>query len=127
VAGDGALGHYTHEKNPVACAAALAAIEYIEENRLPERAREMGDYTLARLREMQSRRPVIRAVRGLGLLLGVELENAAAAERAMYRALELGLSFKVTMGTVLTLTPPLTISREEMDQAMAILDRALDG
>lgn len=126
VAGDGALGHYTHEKNPVACAAALAAIEFIEENRLPERAREMGNYALARLAELQVRRPSIRAVRGLGLLLGVELTDACAAERAMYRSLELGLSFKVTMGTVLTLTPPLTISREEMDNAIGILDRALE-
>jgi 4-aminobutyrate aminotransferase len=125
VAGDAALGHYTHEKNPVACAAALAAIECIEESRLPQRALEMGAYTLARLREMQARRPAIRAVRGLGLLLGVELDSPMAAERAMYRALEFGLSFKVTMGTVLTLTPPLTISREEMDQAIEILDRAL--
>jgi 4-aminobutyrate aminotransferase len=43
----------------------------------------------------------------------------------MYRALEFGLSFKVTMGKILTLTPPLTISREEMDQAISILDSAL--
>jgi 4-aminobutyrate aminotransferase len=125
IAGDGALGHYTHEKNPVACAAALAAIEYIEENRLAERAREMGQYTLARLREMQGRHECIKSVRGLGLLLGVELNDAALAERAMYRSLALGLSFKLTMGTVLTLTPPLTITRDEMDMALGILDRAL--
>jgi 4-aminobutyrate aminotransferase len=125
VAGDGALGHYTHEKNPVACAAALAAIEYIEENRLPEKARAMGEYALARLGAMQARLPAIRSVRGLGLLMGVELASAAAAERALYRALALGLSFKVTMETVLTLTPPLTISREEMDEALGILERAI--
>jgi 4-aminobutyrate aminotransferase len=57
----------------------------------------------------------------------VELTSPAAAERAMYRSLELGLSFKVTMGTILTLTPPLTISREEMDEAINILDRVLEG
>jgi len=125
ICGDGALGHYTHEKNPVACAAALAAIEYIEENRLADRAREMGDYTLARLRELQGRHPSIRAVRGLGLLIGVELSGAALAERAMYGSLERGLSFKVTMGTVLTLTPPLTVSREELDLAVRILDGVL--
>jgi len=125
IAGDVALGHYTHEKNPVACAAALAAIEFIEEEHLPDRAREIGEYALACLREIQARRPAIRAVRGLGLLLGVELANPVAAERALYRSLELGLSFKVTMGAVLTLTPPLTISREEMDQALSILDRVL--
>jgi (R)-1-hydroxy-2-aminoethylphosphonate ammonia-lyase len=126
LAGDAALGHYTHEKNPVACAAALAAIEYIEENGLVAQTREMGDYALTRLRELQSRRPLIRAVRGLGLLLGVELQTAAAAERAMYRSLDLGLSFKVTMGSVLTLTPPLTISRADMDEAISVLDRVLE-
>lgn len=125
VDGDGALGHFTHEKNPVACAAALAAIECIEEERLPERARELGEYALGRLREMQRRRPAIRAVRGLGLLLGVEVASPQEAERVMYRSLELGLSFKTTMGRVLTLTPPLTIAREELDAGLAILDRAL--
>lgn len=127
VAGDAALGHYTHEKNPVACAAALAAIEFIEEERLAERAREMGEYALGRLREMASRHDSIRGVRGLGLLLGVELRDAGRAERVMYRSLQMGLSFKVTMGTVITLTPALTISREEMDRAVGILDAALAG
>jgi 4-aminobutyrate aminotransferase len=127
VAGEGALGHYTHEKNPVACAAALATIEYIEEQRLPERARELGDYAMERLREMQRRAPSIRAVRGLGLLIGVEVADSALAERVMYRSLALGLSFKVTMGTVLTLTPPLTLTREEMDAALRILEEALAG
>lgn len=127
IAADGALGHYTHEKNPVACAAALAAIEFIEENHLAERARQLGDYALDQLRGLQSRHSCIRAVRGLGLLMGVELSAQHFAERAMYRSLELGLSFKVTSGTTLTLTPPLTITREELDQAIAILDRALAG
>jgi 4-aminobutyrate aminotransferase len=127
LAGEGALGHYTHEKNPVACAAALAAIGYIEEHRLAERARELGGHFCARLRELQARHASIRDVRGLGLLLGVEVADEALAERVMYRALELGLSFKVTMGRVLTLTPPLTVSREELDQAVAILADALSN
>jgi 4-aminobutyrate aminotransferase len=121
VAANGALGHYTHEKNPVACAAALAVIDYIEENRLCDQARHMGDYALACLREMQRHHPSIRNVRGLGLLMGVELDHPMRAERVMYRSLERGLSFKITSGTTLTLTPPLTISREEMDLAIGIL------
>jgi 4-aminobutyrate aminotransferase len=125
IAGEGALGHYTHEKNPVACAAALAAIDYTEANRLPERARELGSLALDRLRALQTRHPAIRAVRGLGLLLGVELADSATAERVMYRSLEMGLSFKVTMGTVLTLTPPLIVTREEIESAVGILDRAI--
>jgi 4-aminobutyrate aminotransferase len=125
VAGEGALGHYTHEKNPVACAAALAMIDYVIRENLPERAATLGTAALERLRELQARRQSIRSVRGLGLLLGIELQSAAEAEQAMYRSLDRGLSFKTTMGTVLTLTPPLTISAEELEQALTILDSVL--
>jgi 4-aminobutyrate aminotransferase len=81
---------------------------------------------------MARRLPVIGDVRGAGLLHGVELitpDGAPAAETAdsvLYRALERGLSFKVTMGSVLTLSPPLTISRDELDLALAILESCLE-
>ena len=128
-----ALGHYTHEKNPVACAAALATLEFIEQENLVERSRTMGGWALERLREMQARRPHIGDVRGLGLLLNVELvedrESRAPArelaERVMYQALSRGLSFKVTMGNVITLAPPLIITQEEMGRAMEILEASL--
>ena len=133
VMADRALGHYTHEKNPVACAAALAAIHYIEQEGLVDRARELGVHALARVTEMAERHRLIGDVRGLGLLLGIELvrdrhtrERASEeADRVMYRALERGLSFKVSAGNVLTLTPPLTISRAELDRALAIVDECL--
>ena len=133
VAADRALGHYTHEKSPVGCAAGLATIRYIEEHGLVAHARESGRYALQRLTAMQERHPLIGDVRGLGLLLGVELVTdratraraTAAAEAVMYGALMKGLSFKVTMGNILTLTPPLIITREEMDRALAILEECL--
>jgi 4-aminobutyrate aminotransferase len=131
VAKDRALGHYTHEKSPVACAAALATLAVIEEEGLLAHARELGAITLGRLRDMQSRHPLISDVRGIGLLLGVELKTPDGAkaieeaEQIMYDCLSRGLSFKCTMGNILTLTPPLIISREEMDQAMDILDAAI--
>ena len=133
VAADRALGHYTHEKNPVLCAAALATIDYIEKHALAAHARELGRYTLERLKEMQQRHPLIGDVRGLGLFLGSELvkdrqtqERASdEAEAVMYAALSRGLSFKTTMGNILTLTPALTISREEMDRALDILEQAI--
>ncbi len=133
VAPDRALGHYTHEKNPVACAAALATIAFIEDHGLLERARELGRYALGRLQTMQAAHPLIGDVRGLGLLLGVELvTDRAARTRAvdfaaavMYAALSKGLSFKLTMGSIITLAPPLTITREELDRALAILDECL--
>ena len=132
VAPDRALGHYTHEKNPVACAAALATIEAIEEERLLENARDLGDYALERMRAMKRKHAVIGDIRGLGLLMGMELVDAKSGERAtdlaeeiMYGALARGLSFKLTMGNILTLTPPLTLTRDEMDQALDILDACL--
>lgn len=133
VAGDQALGHYTHEKNPVACAAALATIAYLEDRRLVAHARDLGRHALERLAAMQARHPLIGDVRGLGLLLGVELVTDRAtraratdeAEAVMYRALSKGLSFKLTMGNIITLTPPLVITREEMDRALDILDECL--
>ncbi len=128
-----ALGHYTHEKNPVACAAALAAIEYIEEEHLLENARQLGDHALHRAQEMMTRHPLIGEVRGLGLLIGIELvqdrqtkERASdQAEQVMYSALSKGLSFKVTMGNILTLTPPLTITKPELDHALDIVEACL--
>jgi len=130
VAPDFALGHYTHEKNPVGCAAALAAIEVVETEGLCARAAELGVYVLERLAELKARQPAIADVRGIGLLLGVEVDagggdTAALAERALYAALEGGLSFKISMGNILTLTPPLTISRDDLDAAMDILESAL--
>jgi 4-aminobutyrate aminotransferase len=127
VAGEGALGHYTHEKEPVACAAALAAIEFILRERLSERAAELGSLALERMRTIQSRHACVKSVRGLGLLLGIELDSADLAEQVMYRSLEHGLSFKTTMGTVLTLTPPLTVSSGELERAFLILDGAISA
>ncbi len=130
---DGALGHYTHEKNPVACAAGLAAIECLEQDGLIANARDVGLFALDRLREMQVRHERIGSVRGLGLLLGIELVKDRTsmapapdeAERVLYAALSRGLSFKVTMGNILTLTPPLVITREEMARALELLEQCI--
>jgi 4-aminobutyrate aminotransferase len=129
-----ALGHYTHEKNPVACAAALATLEFIEQEDLVAKSRTIGAWALERLRDIEARRPHIGDVRGLGLLLNVELVEdrekrtpaTDLAERVMYEALSLGLSFKVTMGNVITLAPPLTITQGEMARALEILENSLD-
>ena len=133
LAADRALGHYTHEKSPLACAEGLATLDVIEQIGLVEHARLLGLHALDRCREMMQRYPLIGDVRGLGLLLGLELvldrttkEPARDdAEQVMYATLDRGLSFKLTMGNILTLTPPLTITREQMDLAIDILDACL--
>lgn len=126
---DRALGHYTHEKNPVAAAAGLATIECLESEGILENARTVGEHALQRLVNLMADHETIGDVRGLGLLMGIELvKNRATMERAtdeaeriMYRALERGLNFKLTMGNIITLTPALTITRAEMDHAIDIL------
>ncbi|MEA2986746.1 MAG: 4-aminobutyrate aminotransferase [Alphaproteobacteria bacterium] len=130
VGADYAFGHYTHEKNPVTARAALTTIEIIEDEGLVANAAKVGAAALARLREIMAKRAIVGDVRGLGLLLGIELVSDRAAktpadaeaEKAMYLALEKGLSFKTTFGNVLTLTPPLTVTQAQMDRALDIID-----
>ena len=128
VAAERSLGHYTHEKNPAACAAGLATIQVIEEEQLVARAAALGARTVADLRRRLASLPLVREVRGLGLLIGVEIGGADAFDRAeqiMYAALRRGLNFKVSKGTVLTLAPPLNITEEELDQAWTTLENAI--
>ena len=134
VGGDWAFGHYTHEKNPVTARAALTTIEIIEDEGLVENAARVGAVALERMHEMKSRIPAIGDVRGRGLLLGIELVRDRAgmepdnelAEATLYAALDRGLSFKTTMGNVLTLTPPLTVTEAQMLQALDIVAASIE-
>ncbi|MEE2948331.1 MAG: aminotransferase class III-fold pyridoxal phosphate-dependent enzyme, partial [Verrucomicrobiota bacterium] len=125
IAPDRALGHYTHEKSPLGAAAALATLDVIESENLLEHSRKLGTETVEKLKDLQQRHDSIIDVRGLGLAMGVELNRPDTAERVLYDCLANGLSFKVSAGTFLTLTPPLTITNEQMAEAIAILDSAL--
>jgi 4-aminobutyrate aminotransferase len=128
------LGHFTHEKSPVGCAAALATLDCIEEEGLVERSRLMGAQLLESLRVLQKRHACIRELRGIGLLVGVELGEDPAtgraagdlAEQMLYACLRRGLSFKVSGGKTLTLAPPLTVTGEELDRAVGIIDASLN-
>jgi 4-aminobutyrate aminotransferase len=133
VCGDFAIGHYTHEKNPVTARAALTTLQIIEDEGLVERSAELGAYALDRLRAFAPRSPFIGDVRGRGLMFGVEMvedrgSKAPAQERAeriYYRCLAAGLSFKISAGSVLTLSPPLTISKADLDTALGIVEAAI--
>jgi 4-aminobutyrate aminotransferase len=127
------LGHYTHEKNPLACAAGIATIQVIEEDHLLEHASKLGRLALEYLTELEKNHQLVGNIRGLGLMFGAELmldgETKApaygAADRLMYACLRRGLSFKVSQGNFLTLNPPLIISKSELEEAFNILDDAL--
>ncbi len=131
VAPDRALGHYTHEKSSVGCAAALATLDVIEEEGLCTRAQALGARALARLEGLKDRFPLATEARGMGLMLGLELRRADGspaveeADQLMYHCLARGLSFKLGGGNVVTLCPPLTISTDELDQALDILESGL--
>ena len=125
-----ALGHYTHEKSPVGAAAGLATIEVIESENLVERSRDLGQSALQRLRDFAAATPLVSEVRGLGLALGVELRKDGEkavdqAEQIMYTCLDRGLSFKVSDGNVLTLTPPLVISDVQLSEALTTVEEAI--
>jgi len=130
IAADRALGHYTHEKSSVGCAAALATLEVIEHENLLERSQALGARALLRMEDLKRRHPLVADVRGIGLLLALELARDGTpapqeAERVMYDCLAHGLSFKVGQGNVLTLSPPLVIAEADLDAAFSILDAAL--
>lgn len=130
IVGDRALGHYTHEKSSVGCAAALATLDCLQQDGLIENSIELGKHALARLQAMQNKLPIIHEVRGLGLHLGVELRrNGEAAcdeaDTVLYHSLSQGLSYKVGGGCVLTLCPPMTISKQELDQALDIVEAGI--
>ena len=130
IAADRALGHYTHEKSPVGCAAALATLDCLFEDGLMDAATQLGEHALGRLCAMQQRYPLIHQVRALGLHIGVELRRDGlpagdAADAMLYHSLSHGLSYKVGGGCVLTLCPPLTITREQLDRALDIVEDGL--
>jgi len=132
IVGDRALGHYTHEKSSVGCAAALATLDCLVEDGLIEASAELGAYALKRLESMRKRYPIIHDVRGLGLHLGIELRRdgepaSDEADTVLYHSLSRGLSYKVGGGCVLTLCPPMTITREELDQALDIVEAGIQS
>lgn len=107
--------------NPLACAAALAALNVLENERLAEYAAELGDYLLPRLREIQS--PLIRDVRGVGLMVGIEIKAKVAPYLGSLMAngvlvLPAGL-------TVIRLLPPLVITIEQIEGVIAALEEVL--
>ncbi|EGR3001596.1 aspartate aminotransferase family protein [Vibrio parahaemolyticus] len=127
------MGHYTHEKSPIGCAAALATMEAIEQDSLLDKAKVDSRFMREKLLEMKAKYPVIGDVRGIGMLWGIELvtdhESKARAydeaEAVLYQCLNNGVSFKVSQGNVIQLSPPLIITREQLIEALAIFEEAI--
>ncbi|MGH6611149.1 MAG: aspartate aminotransferase family protein, partial [Burkholderiaceae bacterium] len=127
----------SHVSDPLPSAVGLAVLETIESENLLQRSREMGDYLAERLRELQSRHEEIGDVRGMGLLRGIELVRDRETREPHHelgalttqRCLELGLSMNIRRrperGSVWRIAPPLTVTKTDIDLAMAIFDQSL--
>lgn len=102
-------------------AVAIAALEVLEEEKLIERSRQLGEYLMGKLNRLTS--PKIKEIRGRGLFIGIELTEPA---RAYCEALkEKGLLCKETHETTIRLAPPLIIEQEELDWAVDRLEEVL--
>ena len=109
--------------NALACAAAAAVIEAIEEDSLLENANELGQYTKDKLEQLKQKHSIIDHVRGIGLMIGVQLVSDGS--EIVNKCLDKGLRINCTNDTVLRLMPPMVASRSQIDQAIEILDGVL--
>lgn len=120
--------------NPIACSAALASLEVIKEEKLLENARDVGAYAVAKLQEMKTRHPVIKEIRGVGLMIGIELRDPKTGipdgeivMKVLDACLDKGVLFYLcgNVGEVIRMIPPLTVTKEQIDDGLSMLEEAL--
>lgn len=109
--------------NPLSASVAQAALDILLEDNLIERAAELGDYFMRELKQIHS--PLIKKIRGKGLLIGVELDDQVPAHDVCVKLLEYGILTKETHHTVIRLAPPLVITKEQIDIAVQALRNVL--
>jgi acetylornithine/N-succinyldiaminopimelate aminotransferase len=110
--------------NPLACAAGIAVIEAIEQEGLIDNTNKMGQYAREKLEQLKQAYPVIDHIRGKGLMLGIQLTLPGST--IVSRCLKKGLRINCTQETVLRFMPSMTVTREEIDNAVSVLDEALN-
>ena len=109
---------------PVVCRAALAVLRAIQKEKLLQNAQKMGDLLFSRLMQLKEKHPVIKEVRGLGVMIGLEL--AIAGKPTFEKCIEKGLLINCTHDRVLRLMPALTVTKKEVETAVKILDGVLN-
>lgn len=127
----------TFSGNPAACAAGLKTIEILQRDRIPERAGTLGDYAIQALLALKAKHRLIKAIRGKGLMLGIELETEGLFSKAMVENLammvisELAHRFRILTSyyelnpTVIRCEPPLTVTTRQIDEFVNALDNVL--
>jgi len=111
--------------NPLALATAIAVIDTIKQDHLLDHVQQTGDYFIAQLRSLQSKHNSIKEIRGLGLMIGVELETTELAKEIFNALTEAHIILNRTHETVLRFLPPYLIERKHVDQLITALDTAL--
>ncbi len=132
IADEGFVHLASHQSDPVAAASVAAVIDIVREEGLVERAEESGRYFMERLRELKARHSIVADVRGQGLMLGMEISSEAGEDSYSLAQLIVGLCKQkgvhltyTYFEPVLRFLPPLTISRQEIDAAVSVLDRSI--
>jgi len=113
--------------NPLACAAGLAALRAIDEEGLVEQSRVKGEYMKAKLMEVQQRQELLKEVRGLGLMVGIEFTMDEVGELAIAQMSKRGLVAAYTLNNprVIRFEPPLNVTTDQIDRAVQIFDEAV--
>ena len=114
----------TFSGSPIVCAAGCAAIDALIEEKLTDRAATLGKYFKAQLEELQAKHKIIKEVRGLGLMLGMELRFDV--HNVILKTVEKGVLVLDAGRTVVRLLPPLVIEKEQIDRAVLVLDEVLE-
>ena len=109
--------------NCIACAAGIAVVEAIEEDNLIENAVKMGEYAKQKLEQLGEKYDIIKEVRGKGLMIGVQLSSPGAA--IVDKCLARGLRINCTNNTVLRFMPAMIVTKEQIDEAISILDSVM--
>ncbi|KPJ64221.1 hypothetical protein AMJ44_13195 [candidate division WOR-1 bacterium DG_54_3] len=113
--------------NPVCCAAAIATLEVIQKGKLLQNATRLGNYLKQSLQKLQVKYPIIKDVRGIGLMIGVDFKDSGMVKKIMNYCLKNGLVLIPTgaNGTVFRFVPALIVKKKEIDQALNIFEKAL--
>jgi 4-aminobutyrate aminotransferase len=120
--------------NPIACSAALATLEVMKEEKLVENAKEMGKYAVQKLYELKKKHPIIGSIRSIGLMIGIEIvhpETHAPNGEGLFKILDIALKkgvlfyFCGNSSEVIRMIPPLSVSKDQIDYGLDILDEAI--
>lgn len=120
--------------NPIACSGALASLEVLKAENLLENAKQMGEYALQKLQALKAEHPAIGSVRGLGLMIGIEIidprtgkPDGNAVMDILNSSLDKGVLFYLcgNSGEVIRMIPPLVVTKEQIDQGLKVLEEAL--